>query len=416
MSEEYGDRHPKMINVRAEIQDIRNKIGMEVKKILKGLENEVGIARAGENSLGRSLEKLKGRLASSNRAEVQLRSLEREANANRTLLETFLARFKETSTQEDLDIQQADARIISFAEPPVAPSFPKKRLIIALVVVGSTLLGILLAFVVERLDKGFRSGEQIEKATGVPVLGLVPLLSGVSKLVTTPETYLMNHPVSAFGESIRTLYTSLHVSDADNPPKKILITSAVPKEGKTSIALCLGRFLAQAGNRVVMVDADFRRPGLARRIGLKAEPGLVELLSGASSFEDVLQEDRASGAHVISPGKVTDNPLDLLSSNRMSQVLDELGRGYDYVIIDSPPVLVVSDSRILSRDVDATVFVIRWADTRREAVVQGMKLILSSGGKLAGVALSQVNAKKHSQYGYSDSGYYYGRMKKYYSS
>lgn len=416
LTEEYGDRHPKMINVRAEAQDIQKKIRMEVKKILKGLENEVGVARAGENSLRKSMEKLKGRLAKSNRAEVQLRSLEREANATRVLLETFLTRFKETRTQEDIDIQQADARIISFAEPPVEPSFPKKKLIVALAFVGSTFLGILLAFVVEQLDKGFRSGEQIEKATGVSVLGLVPLLSGVSKLVTSPEIYILNRPTSAFGESIRSLHTSLHVSNADNPPKKILITSAVPKEGKTAITLSLGRFLAKAGHKVIMVDADFRRPGLAKKIGLKTEPGLVDLLSGDTSLEDVLQKDRASGAYVMAAGKPSQSPPDLLASNRLKLIFDGLAKEFDCVLIDSPPVLAVSDSRILSQVADATVFVVRWADTNREIVAQGLKQILSSGGNLAGAVLSQVNAKKHSKYGYSDSGYYYGRIKKYYVS
>ena len=196
---------------------------------------------------------------------------------------------------------------------------------------------------------------------------------------------------------------------------KLLITSAVPKEGKTAIALCLGRFLAKSGKKVIMVDADFRRPGLAGRIGLRAEPGLVELLSGACSFEEVLQKDKVSGAHVISPGVAMGNPPELLASNRMKQILDELAQGYDYVVIDSPPVLAVSDSRILSREADATVFVVRWADTRREAVIQGLKLILSAGGNLAGVVLAQVHAKKHAPYGYSDSGYYYGRINKYYS-
>ncbi len=414
LSEEYGRRHPKIINVRAEAQDIRTRIRTEVKKIVKGLENEVGIARARETSLRNSLEKLKGRLARSNRAEVQLRSLEREATAGRALLETFLARFKETKAQEDINIQQADARVISLAETPVEPSFPKKRLIVALVFVGSTFLGVLLAFVVEQLDKGFRSGEQIEKAIGVPVLGLVPLLRELSKTMTYPETYILDRPVSAFGESMRTLHTSLHVSDSDNPPKKILITSALPKEGKTSIALSLTRLLAVAGHKVIAVDTDFRRPSVSERIGLQAEPGVVDLLSGEMTFEDVVQEDEASGARVIAAGKFSQDPPDLLGSIRMRRLLDELAQKFDYVILDSPPVLAVSDSRILSREVDVTVFVVRWADTRREVVVEGLKQILSSGGKLAGILLAQVDAKKHSQYGYGDSGYYYGRIKKYY--
>jgi len=159
LSEEYGERHPKMINARAELRDLRSKIESEVNKIVNGLANEVGVAKARETSLQRSVDRLKAQVAKSNSAAVQLRALQREANASRTLLETFLGRFKETSAQEDLDIQQPDARIISRADLPDQPSFPKKRLILALVVVGSTFLGVLLVFFVEALDQGFRSGE-----------------------------------------------------------------------------------------------------------------------------------------------------------------------------------------------------------------------------------------------------------------
>ncbi len=197
LSGEFGERHPKMINARAEIQDLRNKIEAEVGKIVKGLENEVGVARVRVATLRASLDDLKKRAAEANKASIRLRALEREATANRTLLETFLARFKETSAQEDLSAQTPDARIISLAEVPDRPSFPKKGLMIAMAFVGSTLIGLMLVFGIEQLDSGFRSGEQIEQATGVPVLGLVPLLSGLGRIGTSNRRSMLGRRRSA---------------------------------------------------------------------------------------------------------------------------------------------------------------------------------------------------------------------------
>ena len=416
LSVEYGERHPTMINARAEVRDLRNKIEREVNKIVKGLENEVGVMRVREATLRASLEDMKKRAAEANKASIQLRALEREATANRTLLETFLARFKETSAQEDLNAQTADARIISLAEVPDKPSFPKKRLIIALAFVGSTFIGLLLVFGIEALDAGFRSGEQIERVTGVPVLGLVPILSGLGRIGKSPETYIVEHPTSAFGESIRTLHTSILLSRVDEPPKSILITSALPKEGKTTIAACLARLRGGAGQKGVVVDADMRHPDIHRVFGVPMQPGLTELLAGEASLEEVVRKDEATGAHVIAAGRPVPNPPDLLASEQMKRFLGALTKTYDLVVFDSPPVVAVSDARILSNAVDMTVFVVRWADTRREVVGQGLKQIAMSGGHLAGVVLSLVNAKKHARYGYGDSGYYYGRVKKYYTS
>jgi capsular exopolysaccharide synthesis family protein len=416
LSVEYGERHPTMINARAEVRDLRNKIQTEVNKIVKGLENEVGVMRVREATLRASLEDMKKRAAKANKASIQLRALEREATANRTLLETFLARFKETSAQEDLNAQTADARIISLAEVPDKPSFPKKRLMIALAFVGSTIIGLMLVFTIEQLDAGFRSGEQIERVTGVPVLGLVPILSGLGRIGTSPETYIVEHPTSAFGESIRTLHTSILLSRVDDPPKSILITSSLPKEGKTVIAACLARLRGKAGQKVVVVDADMRHPNIHRVFGVPLQPGLTELLAGEATFEEVVRKDEATGAHVIAAGRPVPNPPDLLASEQMKRFLGALTKAYDLVVFDSPPVVAVSDARILSNAVDMTVFVVRWADTRREVVGQGLKQIAMSGGHLAGVVLSLVNAKKHARYGYGDSGYYYGRVKKYYTS
>ena len=415
LSTEFGEKHPRMINARAEARDLRANIETEVSKIVKGYDNEADIARAREESLNRSLDELKVQAAEANKHEIRLRALEREATANRTLLETFLARFKETSAQEDIDIQQPDARVISRADVADKPSSPRSRIVLAVVLVGSILLGVLLVFVIEHLDRGFRSGEQLEQETGVGVLALVPALKGLGRAARDPASHALQRPGSAYGESIRSLYTSVQLSHVDAPPRKILIASSLPKEGKTALVGSLGRMQAATGKSVVMIDADLRRPSLHALLGLRDQPGVVELLAGEVELEDVLQTDTASGAHFIAAGRAAPSPPDLVGSDRMIALLDRLAESHELVIIDSPPVMAVSDARILSKQVDATVFVVRWADTRREVVTNALRQMARAGGPMAGVVLSMVDARKHAQYGYGDSGTYYGPLKKYYT-
>ncbi len=411
LSTRYGEKHPRMINVRAELRDLRTKIEGEVNKIIQNLRNEVAVARARENTLAASLKKLEQKIAALNAKDVQLRILEREAKANRTLYETFLTRFKETSAQQEL--QQTDARLISRADVPTAPSFPKKRSMIMLAFIGSWVVGLGLAFLIEQLDRGFRSMEQVERLMGIPSLGLVPLITGLRKI---PESYIVEKPTSAFSEAIRSVHTGFLLSDVDVRPRTILVTSAQPQEGKTAIAIALGRMIGFGRHKAIIVDADLRHPQIHKRLDMPLKPGLVEFLAGQCRLEDAVRKDEKSGADVLGAGGPTSNAADLLSSDQMKRLLSGLAGSYDLVVIDSPPVLAVSDARILSRLADRTVFVVRWAATRREVAALGAKQILDAGGKIAGVVLSMVNVRRHARYGFSDSGYYYGLVKKYYTS
>ena len=413
LSSEYGNLHPKMVNLRAEIRDLRQKIEIEVKKVVEQLRNEVAVARAREATMRSSLNKLKGEVAELNTYDVQLRALEREANANRTLFETFLGRFKETSSQEDF--QQADAQIISHAEVPEWPAFPDKRLLLVLCVLGAAMIGVLLAFAVELLDQGFRSMQQVEELTGMTPLGLVPALKGLGSLGKSPETYIMEKPASAFGEAIRSLHTNLLLSDVDKPPKIILIASSLPGEGKTSVVLSLARLLSRVGQKVVVVDCDLRRPSAHKAFGIPSRPGIVECLVGEASVEEVIHRDEESGAYILPAGAPAPNPPDLLASDHMKKLLGALSKSYDLVVIDSAPVLAVSDTRILSRMADKSVFLVRWAETRQEMAITGLRQLVDAGADVAGVLLTLVDVKKHAGYGYGDSGYYHGRLKKYYT-
>ena len=414
LSGQFGDRHPKMISGRAELADIQSKIESEVKKVVQTLRNEVGVARARESTLEESLERLKLRLGHSNTAEVRLRALERESEADKALLETFLARFEQKSAEQDIQSQRPDARVISRADVPTVPSHPKKTIILALVLVASTILGVLLVFLLEQLDKGFRSGDQIERMTGMSILSLVPALPGFGKTRKLPPDYILDRPMSAYGEAVRGLYTSLLLSHVDSPPKTVVFTSAQSGEGKTTLALSLTRMLAKSGRKVILIDTDLRKPSVSAFLEIPNGPGLVELLAGEKKPEDVVRTDEPSGAHIITAGKFATNAADIVASDHMKRLIEGLAQSYDLVILDSPPVLAVSDARILATIVDRVVFTVRWADTRRETVTMAIKQVVASGAKLAGVVLNVVNVKKHAQYGYGDSGYYTGRIKKYY--
>jgi polysaccharide biosynthesis transport protein len=409
LATEFGEKHPRMIQVRAEAKDLQRKIEREVKKVVQSLRNEVGVARAGEQTLQASMNQLESRAAGLSGKEVKLRALEREASAERALYETFLSRFKETGAQEDL--QQTDARIISKADIPIKPSFPKPLLIIGSAFIASLLLGISLVLLLEQLDRGYRSMDELERLGGIRPLGLVPEVSGILK---APEQVIVDRPVSAYAEAIRTLHTSLAYSMNQEAPKTLLLTSAMPKEGKSTIAISLARLTARAGLRVALIDGDLRRPTLNRRTKLPRSPGLVEFLQHEVELSEILIRDPQTEAIIIPSGRETDQASELLASPRMGMMMKELNKVFDLVIIDSPPILAVADTRILARLADQTVYVIRWARTRREVADEGIRQLREGGVPLAGAVLSAVNVRAHAQYGYGDSGYYYGTSTRYY--
>ena len=412
LSQEYGEKHPRMISARAELQDILVRIRSEVGKIIASLENKVSVVRARESTLSSSVRSLERTAANQGAAEVQMRALEREADAARSLFQMFLTRASETESQAG--IQRPDARVLARADVPTAPSYPKPAIILPIAVIFSLFIGMGIALLLEQLDRGYRSGEEIEQETGLPVLALTPLISRRRRLTAEPERYVLDRPTSSYAESLRSIDTGIRLSSVDRPPKSVMFTSSVPKEGKSTIAMSFSRMLAMSGRTVLLIDADLRRPRVTKALGLSSDRGLVDILSNEASVEDVIQRDVASGLFVMAAGshKVA-SPPDLLGSNQMRLLLDQLEQTYDLVVIDSAPILVVSDSRSLAHHVDAVAFVTRWAGTRQEVVQVAIKQLREAGANVAGVILNSVNVRRHAKYGYGDSGYYYGAARKY---
>ena len=410
----YGENHPQMVNTRAEIQSIRDKMQDEVQRIVQDLANEVAVSRAREQELSNNMGRLQGDAARVDLAGVELRDLTRDADTNRELFETFLVRFREIVEQQGL--ADADASILSAADIPTAPSHPKTALFTVIAFAASLVLGVLLVFLIERWDSdyGFRSADEIQSALGVRALALVPDLSRRETQGIPAEDYILQKPNSAYAEALQRIRTSLFLTDGEHPPKTILVTSSVPLEGKSTIAASLARQSARSGLKVILIDADLRRPRLHEVIGLANQNGLSEVLTGRANPEAAIKRDEKSGLDFLPAGVGVVSPPDLFRSSTMKILLEEMAAYYDLVIIDTPPVAAVSDSFTLSGIVDKSIYVIRWEQTPRNVALAGIRQMIEAGADIAGIVLSRVDVKKHARYGYADSGYYQGYYRKYY--
>lgn len=411
LATKYGDRHPQMIALRDEKKNLDAKIEEEVKRIIRNLSNEVAVTRARLESLDTSLREIQGTTNTQGKASIKLRELEREAQANRTLYETFQSRFKETEDKEQ--IQSPDARRLDKSSIPNEPSFPNKPLILGITLFGSGVMGVLFALMLERLDNGFRTGMEIERALRVSNLAVVPRIKGSKHIADR----VVQKPLSAFSEAVRSLHAGLQLSNVDRPPKVIVVTSSVPNEGKTSLAVSLGRLASKGGGRVVLIDGDMRHPSVGMQFSpRRPEAGLVEVLAGKRDLASVLHRDPISPLEFVPVAAPPSNPADLLSSLAMKNLMDFLRQHYELIIVDAAPVLPVSDTRLLARLADKVVYVVQWDSTPREAVMNGIKLLRDANADIAGTVLNQADLRRHAIYGYGYASYGYGaNYAKYYS-
>jgi len=409
----YGERHPQMAKVRAELVDARRRIQTEAERQLQAMRSELAIQRERIGGLTAQIKSSEGAILEQSRAEIRLRELEREAQANRVLYEAMLSRFKETGDQEP--IQQPDARIIAHAQPPQAPSHPRRNLLLVGAVLVGLLVGGTLVLVLEQLDNRFRSREQVETTLGLPLIGTIPQVWSLDPREKV-ETYLLDKPASAFAEAFRILWFSLKHQDPEHDVKVVMVTSSIPEEGKSLSALCLARTAMQMGIKTVLVDADMRRPSVARMVGMPADQAIVDVLAGKISLEQAISRDPVTGLDLILGRPADRAGLNLVALDMVSATVEKLREMYDLVIIDSPPVLPLADVQALSKLADRTIFCVRWDRTPRTAVSNAIRMLQDVRAQIAGVVLTRVNVRKHARYGYGDVGYYYGRYRNYYTS
>jgi exopolysaccharide transport family protein len=412
----YGPRHPDVQSAERQLVDINDQINQEVSRQVSNLQTEENVAQQRVASLEASLNGAKGTLAGNNQSSVELAELQRKSDAASALYNNLLARAKQTST--DQGNEQSDARIVSKAKIPTAPSFPNKALNLALGLVLGLAAGVGAVFLMEALDAGLTTSEDIERFFNIPHLGAIPQLASTldgraTKL--SPGDYVVQKPLSGFAEAFRNLRASILFSKVDTPVKVVVLTSALPGEGKTVTTFCLGRSMAMSGARVVVVDCDLRRRGINRLLNIEPKVGLVEVLQGTAQLDEALVIDEPSGAVFLPLAHSEHTPRDLFGSQAMDRLIATLRDRFDVVLMDTAPVIPVSDTRILAPKADVVVYLARWRKTPRKAVEAAFALLTSVGADIAGIALTQVDVREQAKYGYGDAGYYYHSYRKYYA-
>jgi exopolysaccharide transport family protein len=411
----YGPEHPSIVKIRAERADLRRQISREVGRVVQTLKTDYEFALKKEQSLEASIQELTG-ADRNDQAVIRLRELERDAQSNKVLYESLLSRFKEAEQQTSL--QSAESRVIAPALRPKVPSFPSKSRFMILGLLAGLMLGVGAAFLLEHVESGFATIEQVEQALQLPVLAMVPQLSSRERsidnqVVPIPE-YVALKPLSRFGESIRTVRVSTQMSNIDAPPKLVLVTSAIPGEGKTTIVLSLAASAAAASQRVLLIDCDLRHPSTSKHFNLHEGPGLTDLLLGQVPPERVFLRGTLPTMTVLPAGTTTRHPPDILASERLRALLQTVRKNYDVVLIDCPPLTPVIDGSLLSKLVDKVVFVLRWRTTPRDIVVRALQVIDSPRQKLAGIVVNNAQLgvlKNYAPY-YS---YYHKKYQKYYA-
>ncbi|WP_439636330.1 polysaccharide biosynthesis tyrosine autokinase [Oceanicaulis sp.] len=418
LSGRYGPRHPEILTVQRELADINSQIDAEINRIVASLENEVNVSAQRVRSLQGSLLEARSELSDNNSAIVQLRALEREADASRALFESFLNRFRQTN--ETGGLTEADARVVAEASTPQNPSSPNVILNLALGVVLAGIVGVGLVFVLEMLDTGVHTDADIEKHFGLAHIASVPRLKvGLADRfggkVIDPAQYVLDKPLSGFSESFRTIRSAIRISGIDNQNTIVAITSALPGDGKTTTSLCLGRISAMAGSRTLVIDCDLRRRLLTEALTPDAESGLLEVLSSAAELDSVIVKDAQTDLDILPVAQTTFTPRDVFGSSAFEALLEQLRQRYDLIILDTAPVLAVADTRAIVSKVDGVLLAVRWKKSATGIVRKALHEVQASKANVLGIVLNNVDLEAQARYGYDRSGYYYRSYQKYYA-
>jgi polysaccharide biosynthesis transport protein len=407
-AQNYGPNSDQQRAQAVKIDAAAKQLDAEVKKVVSSIEAEYLTAKAKEDALARELEAQKAEALGLDRKAMEYASLQREADSNRKLYEDLLQRTKETGVTGGY--QGTTIQIVDHAEQPQSPILPQTRHDLMFSAVSGGCLAILLAFSVEYFDSRLKSPEEIKTHLGVPFLGLVPLVESKDK--DSGEAPMLQESVSPpFAESIRALRTAMLFSSAEDGARTVLVTSTGPHEGKTVISSSLAISLAQAGQRTIIVDADMRRPRMHEALGRSQEPGLSNVLVGDTALPDATRLSPVANLWLVSAGHIPPNPAELLGSRKFEMLLDELKRNYDWIIIDAPPVMPVTDAAVLAHLAGGVLFVVGAEMTPRRSAAAAIEQLRGAHAKFFGAVLNRVNVERHAYY-YAP--YYRKEYRKYY--
>lgn len=409
LSKRYGPKHPKMIAAQSDLEAVRSATLLQMKRLAAGIENDFVAARQKEDSLKKALAVTKAEVRELNQTEFKLNEYVREVNSDRALYQAFFKRVKETAAAGDL--QAANARIVDGAVVPKFPVKPNKKLVVALAMVVSLMFGIALVFLWDALDATIKNADDVDYKLNATLLGIVPLIKNLHDKTGKPRfpavKALVQGDDQGFKEAVRTLRTGLTLATLTQPAKTLLFTSSVPGEGKTTSSVNFAAALAQNEKKVLLIDADMRRPTVAKQLELApGSKGLSNAVAYPEMINDCIHRIADLNIDVIPAGPIPPNPLELLASKNFNDLLAQLTEQYDQIIIDSAPMGAVSDALYLSSLTDGVVYVIKSDATKDKLVQSGLTRLDESNARLLGVILNQVDIEKEAKYGNQYSGYY----------
>jgi polysaccharide biosynthesis transport protein len=395
----FGPNHPQVVALRREIEQVSGDLAAETAHVVAAGEAEVRAASDRVATLESELASARTHVDRSEQAQIPLNALERDADASRKLLASVLERIQETTQQAA--VETPDAHEVSLALPPASPSFPRTGPMLALAMAFGLLFGLFLVYLAEISDTSLRSGEEVRTALGLPCFALIPEVPRRILGRLRIEDYAALKPLAGFTEQIRGLRTGLWLGGVR--PRAVAVTAARPSEGKTTVAVALGRVAAMTGERVILLDCDLRRPALARLFGAEGEPGLAECLLGTATVEGVTRKDPLTDMAYIPAGAAGADAAPLFMSEAMARLLQTLRDHYELVLMDAPPALAVTDTRLIAKLADATLFCARWRSTPRDVARNAAELLEEAQANVAGAVLTRVDVRAHGRSGYADA-------------
>jgi succinoglycan biosynthesis transport protein ExoP len=408
LQNKFGEHNPQVVSARASLAAVDKQIGVEAgKNVLATMQNAYDIAVRREQSLAANLQSLTANVNSE--TSVKLQQLRRAADAGRKDYESYFAQYNNIVEQREM--QSASARIISPATRPRVPNSNRMKFYAIGGVVGLG-GGLLLAFLLEYFQAGIKTSTEIEQSFGLPVIGNIPLaLHGRFSRASYARIMdgVIKEPLSLLSGAVHATRINLELSSAN--PKVILITSALPGEGKSTGAMLLAASAASAGKRTILLDCDLRMRSISETLRRKHQVGLSEVLRGTASLKDVIIEDPMRNFHLVPAGSMVPNTADLLMSQAMQDLIAMLRRDFDYIVIDSPPLLAVVDALALATVADKILMITEWGSTPRDAIQEAFRVLGPEANRVAGIVLNKVDFNELPGYGgsqYRSIAKYYG--------
>ncbi|MFC3093311.1 polysaccharide biosynthesis tyrosine autokinase [Alteromonas sediminis] len=396
LEQRYGEKHPRMIAARSALKSTRDNLNSEIEKIIANVEKNYRSAQTQVQNVQRLIAESRAEIQGLQGNNLELVRLEREVENNRRVYESFQSQLMQANVNSEFDA--SNVHIIDRATVPKAPYKPNKKLILVLAGMFGLFAGTVLVFLKELLDNTFKTPDNIEDKIKIPSLGITPVVKK-SKSESTPEKQYLDDPRSTFSESINTIRTGLLFSNIDNPPKTVLVTSSTGSEGKSTLALNLAAAYSNIG-KTLLLEVDLRKPSIARYLGLTPQEGLSELVTGSvQNTESLLQTKVKDNLTVITSGAMPRNPAELLSSKKFEKVMEALKRNFDYIVLDGPPTLPVSDSCILGNKMDAVVMAVKAEDTKVNVAKEAIKRLRNHNANVIGAVLTVAEPNKMSYYG-----------------